>query len=148
MIVLGAYWYAPYLIITKSLEVSPARQGFCVFIYAIGVVLMIAADCQKYFALQYNYELAREKKFLIQDGVFYSNRNPNYLGEMMLYGAFAFMCPGHVEPWAILLTLWIVVFGANMVRKDESLRRKPGWSEYSQRSWMIFPKPSFLVTAA
>ena len=46
-------------------KVSLWVLGFCIFVYAIGVVLMIAADCQKHFALLYNHQLAKEKKFLI-----------------------------------------------------------------------------------
>ena len=40
------------------------------------------ADVQKYFVL-------RAKRGLITDGLFSRSRNPNYLGEMFIYGSFA-----------------------------------------------------------
>lgn len=51
-------------------------------------------------------ETADEKKktvyrFLIDEGYFALTRNPNYLGEMMLYGSFASLCPRY-EPWVVL----------------------------------------------
>ena len=56
-----------------------ARTETALMLYILGVSLMIASDAQKYYTLRY-------KKGLISDGLFYATRNPNYLGEMMLYG--------------------------------------------------------------
>jgi steroid 5-alpha reductase family enzyme len=42
----------------------------------------MARSFQKYFVL-------RARKGLITDGLFMLCRNPNYLGEMMIYGSFA-----------------------------------------------------------
>ncbi len=42
---------------------------------------MLVSDAQKYYTLKY-------KKGLISDGMFYATRNPNYLGEIMLYRIF------------------------------------------------------------
>ena len=141
IIVLGLYWLAPALVIFNNLHVSPARQLLCIVVNILGQVLMMVSDCHKHFALEYHRDLAREKKYLLQEGLFATNRNPNYLGEMMVYGAFAGMCPRH-EPWCVMLFLWIVVFGNNMAAKDKSLQKKPGWKEYSKRSWLFLPKPN------
>ena len=141
IIVLGLYWLAPALVILNNLHVSPARQLLCIVVNILGQVLMMVSDCHKHFALEYHRDLAREKKYLLQEGLFATNRNPNYLGEMMVYGAFAGMCPRH-EPWCVMLFLWIVVFGNNMAAKDKSLQKKPGWKEYSKRSWLFLPKPN------
>ncbi len=140
---LVAYWVAPVLVVAKRLEVSDSRKAICVFFYALGVVLMSVADAHKYFALKYNLEKARKKQFLIQDGFFWNNRNPNYLGEMMLYGSFAGLVPSKI-PWAILAFVWGVVFTGNMYGKEDSLMKKPGWDRYARRSWLFLPKPGFL----
>jgi steroid 5-alpha reductase family enzyme len=52
--------------------------------YNFGLVLMMGADGQKYFTL-------RIKKGLLNDGFMKWSRNPNYVGEMMIYGSFALL---------------------------------------------------------
>ena len=47
-----------------------------------GVFLHYVSDAQKFFVLQL-------RKGLIQDGLFARTRNPNYLGEILIYGGFA-----------------------------------------------------------
>merc|ERR1712216_587052 len=94
----------------------------------------------KYFALHYNHELAQQKKFLVSDGVFATNRNPNYLGEMLIYGSFALMTGPR---WDVVLGLgmiWVGIFGTNMVKKDLSLKKKPGWEDYRKRSHLFLFK--------
>ena len=44
----------------------------------VGVVVMLLSDSQKYYTLKY-------KKGLISDGMMKYTRNPNYLGEVMIY---------------------------------------------------------------
>ena len=47
-----------------------------------GIWLHHTADCQKYFVLE-------AKSSLITDGLWSLSRNPNYLGELFILGAFA-----------------------------------------------------------
>lgn len=138
-IFLSLYWIAPYLINSEGLEVSSTQQACCVFTFVVGVVMMMMADCHKYYALKYNWELVKKKQFLVCDGIHARCRNPNYLGEMMLYWAFAGLCP-RWTPKIILFTIWITTFYSNMAIKDESLKRKPGGPEYMKTSWIVFPK--------
>lgn len=115
-------------------EQSPSNKRIftAIFCYAIGVVLMIASDCQKYYTLKY-------KKGLIDDGMFKYTRNPNYLGEIMVYLSFA-ICVGRSEGYSIVSALWVTAFAINMMCKEISYKKKPGWEEYKKRSYILLPK--------
>ena len=65
-----------------SYDPSPFQLCMILTIYTLGIWLHHTADTQKYFVL-------RAKKGLITDGLFSMSRNPNYLGEMFIYGSFA-----------------------------------------------------------
>jgi protein-S-isoprenylcysteine O-methyltransferase Ste14 len=131
--VLGPYWLAPYLLITSGYEASNAVIGGSIFAYALGVVLMVGSDAQKYFVL-------KERKGLITDGFFARVRNPNYLGEMMLYGSFAALS-GHWVPWAVLAWVWCGVFAPNILMKEARMSRHGRiWDSYTARAGMLLPK--------
>jgi steroid 5-alpha reductase family enzyme len=49
--------------------------------------------------------------------MFKYTRNPNYLGEMMIYGSFALLA-NHWFCYFIILTMWGVFFNLNMILKD------------------------------
>ncbi len=93
---------------------------------------MLLADSQKYYTLKY-------KKGLISDGLMKYTRNPNYLGEMMLYGAFVVLVNDTIS-YVCVMQVWLVVFSLRIYQKELSLRKKEGWQEYSQRSWVLIPK--------
>ena len=75
--------------------------------YAFGLVLMMGADGQKYFTL-------REKKGLLNDGYMKWSRNPNYVGEIMIYSSFALIAQNNTF-WYILVQMWTVIFMSRMV---------------------------------
>ena len=135
---LGLYWVAPFLLISDVLgptrpQPSAALLGGAILLYAVGVVIMMAADCQKYFTL-------KVKRGLITDGMFRHIRHPNYLGEMMLYAAFALVA-GHWIPWVILGWIWSFLFSTNMMLKEASMSRYPQWAAYKARTGMLLPRP-------
>lgn len=136
LFVLGPYWIAPVLLITDVLpqrpDPSPLRMGLSTLLYALGVVVMMAADAQKFFTL-------RARRGLITDGMFARVRHPNYLGEMMLYSAFASLV-GHWLPWLVLGWVWTGVFLPNMVMKEASMARYPEWAAYRARTGMLLPR--------
>ena len=132
LFVLGPYWIAPWLIVTRGGEERIAVLGASIMFYAIGVTLMVGADAQKYFVL-------RARPGLIVDGFFARTRNPNYLGEMMIYASFAFVA-AHWLPWLVLAWVWGGVFLPNMLRKDARMARHPGWSEYRARTGLLWPR--------
>lgn len=132
LFVLGPYWLAPWLLVAQRIEQPPAVLGAAIALYALGVALMVGADAQKYFVL-------RARRGLIVDGFFARTRNPNYLGEMMIYASFA-MVAGHWLPWLVLAWVWLGVFLPNMLRKDASMARYPEWSAYRTRTGLLLPR--------
>lgn len=131
LFVLGPYWIAPWLIASRHVEQPPALLGSAIVLYAVGVALMVGADVQKYFVL-------RTRPGLITDGFFARTRNPNYLGEMLLYASFALVA-GHRLPWLVLAWVWLGVFLPNMLHKDARMARHPGWAAYRQRTGLLWP---------
>lgn len=100
---------------------SAERIMWCVMLMALGSVLLLVADAQKTFTLKY-------RKGLINDGLFKYTRNPNYLGEIMIYSSFAFMT-GSIYSWMVLGLAWSTIFVLRMITKDVSLRSKEGSEE-------------------
>ena len=75
---------------------------------------------------------------LIADGMHPYVRHPNYLGKMMIYGSFALMV-WHWLPWLVLAWVRLGLFAVNMVMKEASLSRHPGWAEYRCRTGWLLP---------
>lgn len=137
LLVLGPYWIAPWLLISGVLgpdHPAPTRPllAAAIALHTLGVALMLSADAQKYFSLRY-------RRGLITDGLFARIRHPNYLGEMMIYAAYALLVR-HWIPWVILVWVWGVVFYVNMRMIEASLARYPGFPEWTRRSGMLLPR--------
>jgi protein-S-isoprenylcysteine O-methyltransferase Ste14 len=132
LLVLMPYWLAPVLLVTRRHEASTVTLFAATALYAIGVVLMMGSDAQKYFTL-------KARPGLITDGFFARVRHPNYLGEMLLYASFA-MLAGHWAPWAVLAWVWLGLFLPNMLRKEQRMSRHPGWAAYKARTGFLLPK--------
>ena len=137
VLVLGLYWVFPYLLISGILGPDQKMASLTVLtaaisLHTLGVVIMMTADCQKYFTLKYHQGLIRE-------GLFKYIRHPNYLGEIMLYASYA-MIVQHWIPWAILVWVWIGVFLVNILQKEASMSRYQEWTEYKKQSGMLIPK--------
>ena len=137
VLVLGLYWVFPYLLISGILGPDQKLASLTVLtaaisLHTLGVVIMMTADCQKYFTLKYHQGLIRE-------GLFKYIRHPNYLGEIMLYASYAIIVQ-HWIPWAILAWVWIGVFLVNILQKEASISRYPGWADYKKQSGMLIPK--------
>ena len=98
----------------------------------LGVFLHYGSDAQKYYTLKY-------RSGLITEGFFARCRNPNYLGEILIYLAFA-MLAMHWLPFVILGGLIAGVFIPNMLKKDQSLSRYPEFNVYKGNSGLLFPK--------
>jgi steroid 5-alpha reductase family enzyme len=131
-LVLGLYWIAPLILISSGTVTPPYIIGISVALSMIGGMLHFGSDAQKYFTLQY-------KPGLITDGFFSRSRNINYLGELMIYGAFALLT---ISWWGFLgiALFFLGAFIPNMLKKDKSLSRYPEFADYKNRSGLLFPR--------
>lgn len=129
---LAGYYVAPYLLISRHLVLPSSLIGLVLVLYIFGVFLHYVSDAQKFYTLQ-------NKKGLIEEGLFKYTRNPNYLGEIMIYAAYATMSM-HWLPF-LILSAWVFgFFVRNMLSKDKSLSRHPQFAEYKKKSGLLFPK--------
>lgn len=131
-LILGSYWVAPWLLISRGVAVPVGAIAAAVFLNILGVFLHYSSDAQKYYTLKY-------QKGLITEGFFARCRNTNYLGEILIYGSFALLS-WHWIPFAILGAFAAGIFVPNMRKKDRSLSRYPEFEAYRGRSGLILPK--------
>jgi protein-S-isoprenylcysteine O-methyltransferase Ste14 len=127
----GWYWLMPYLVLSRHVEASNVMLWACISLHTLGCVLMVAADLQKNIVL-------RIRPGLVTDGVFTYTRNPNYLGEIMIYACYAILAQ-HWAAWAVVLWCWLGLFYPKMILKDASISRHPGWDAYAARSSLLVP---------
>lgn len=129
---LAGYYAAPYLLISRYVTLTPPLTALVLVLYIFGIFLHYVSDAQKFYTLQ-------NKNGLIEDGLFSRTRNPNYLGEIMIYTAYAIMSM-HWLPFLVLGGWVFGFFVKNMLTKDKSLSRYPQFSDYKKKSGMLFPK--------
>lgn len=129
---LASYYVAPYLLISRHVTLKPIVVALAISIYTVGIFLHYVGDAQKYYTL-------RLQKGLIEDGLFLKSRNPNYFGEILIYAAFAILA-WHWLPFVILGAWVFGFFLRNMLAKDKSLERHPGFAAYKARTGLLIPK--------
>lgn len=129
---LGSYWVAPVVLISSGVQPSAPLMAIAIATNLFGVFLHYGSDAQKYFTLKYN-------QGLITEGFFSRSRNPNYLGEILIYLGFALLTQ-HWLPFTILGVFSLLVFVPNMRKKDQSLSRYPEFAAYKERSGLLLPK--------
>lgn len=129
--VLLTYWVAPWLLVSSRTEPPYWLVSLAIFTHSMGVFLHFVSDAQKYYVL-------KVKRGLITDGFFARTRNPNYLGEILIYGSFSMLTQSWI-PFAIQ-GIWIAgVFIPNMLKKERSMSRYNTWQAYTARSGLLFP---------
>ncbi len=129
---LSVYWVAPWLLAARGVQAPPWYLGLCVALYVAGVFLHFTADMQKHMWLKLR------PGELLAEGLWARLRNPNYLGELLIYLGFGLLAV-HWLPM-ILLALFVAVYWLpNMRRKDRSLARYPTFAAYRKRSWLLIP---------
>ena len=131
-IFLGLYWIAPFILISTRSQPAPPLIAAAVATTILGIFLHYGSDAQKYYTLKYH-------SGLITEGFFARCRNPNYLGEILIYVGFALLAQ-HWLPFLVLGGIVATVFVPNMLKKDQSLARYPEFEEYKANSGLILPK--------
>ncbi|MGA9532071.1 MAG: DUF1295 domain-containing protein [Anaerolineales bacterium] len=129
---LSLYWVAGWLATSRTEPLPTPIYAIAPALFGVGVFLHFAADMQKFTALNLRPET------LITDGLFRRLRNPNYLGELLIYLSLALVA-FHPIPFVILALAVIVVWVPYMRRKDRSLSRYPRFADYRRRSWWLLP---------
>jgi steroid 5-alpha reductase family enzyme len=130
LVLVGWYWLLPYLFLSRHVEPSGFMLFVAVAMHTQGITWMIAGDCQKHFSLKY-------RKGLITEGVFAYTRNPNFLGEILIYASYALLA----NHWLgyLVLAYATLFFYSRMHVKDASISRYPEWDNYAARSSRLFP---------
>jgi protein-S-isoprenylcysteine O-methyltransferase Ste14 len=116
----------------QGLALPPWAIAGCVALYGLGVFLHYSADMQK------NMALKLRPGVLLKDGLWSRIRNPNYLGELFIYGSFVILA-GHWAPALVLAAFIGIEWIPNMLKKDRSLSRYPEFADYKKRSWLFIP---------
>jgi len=129
---LAGYYLAPFLLISQRVTLPPVVIAFVLFLYILGIFLHYVGDAQKYYTLRYH-------QGLIQEDLFRKTRNPNYLGEIMIYISFAILS-WHWLPFLILSSWVFGFFIRNMRAKDRSLARYLEFEQYREATGLLFPK--------
>lgn len=149
---LGFYYLAPLVMFTGLGRAVPGGWGTtatlpagvaaaAVASYAVGVFLHFGSDGQKHWVLSH-----RRPRALITDGFFAATRNPNYLGEILIYASFDLLAQ-HWLPWAATGLVWVQVFLPNMLRKERSMARYPEHAAWVARTGLLLPSVPTLLRA-
>lgn len=125
------YWLIPWLFLSRHVEPSGPLLAAAIALHTLGVVTMIAADGQRHFTLKY-------RQGLFTGGLYAYTRNPNYLGEIMIYSSYALLA-AHWAAWAIVAYATVSTFLPRMYQKDHALSRHPGWAAYKASTGMLIP---------
>ncbi|MEI6877275.1 MAG: DUF1295 domain-containing protein, partial [Spirochaetota bacterium] len=125
-------WIAPLLIVSQDLRAPAWLLGLAVASYAMGLFLHFSSDMQKHVALKLH------PGQLITDGLFARVRNPNYLGELLIYAGFGSLAMSWL-PFAVIALFMALLWVPNMVKKEKSLSRYPGFADYKRRSKFLIP---------
>lgn len=128
---ISLYWVAPFILISQNVDPPLPLVSAAITLNIFGVFLHFVSDAQKFYTLKY-------RPGLIAEGFFARCRNINYLGEIFIYFAFA-MLTMHWLPFLILGGMVAAIFIPNMLKKDQSLSRYPGFDEYKTKSGLLFP---------
>lgn len=128
------YYWLPWLMASEyaNQNPKPTSIGLALLLFVFGIVLVVGSETEK-------LNILRLKGGLVSTGFHSASRNPNYLGEMMVYMSFAII----LRIWLVffyLLGAWVVSLGPFIWMKEVSLAKKEGYQKYVNHSYLILPK--------
>jgi protein-S-isoprenylcysteine O-methyltransferase Ste14 len=128
------YWIAPWSLTKyrRDAVVGNVELVAVMALWGFGCGLHYMSDLQKYMTLKLR------GRGLITEGFFSLVRNPNYLGEVMIYTAFAILARSYVAS-AVLIYFIVAIFVPNMRKKDKSLEKYATFADYKARTNLIVP---------
>lgn len=129
---LSLYWLAPWWIAHFNVHAPGWYLAMCVATFAFGIFFHFASDMQKHLHLHH------ARGTLLTDGLWSLSRNPNYFGELLIYGGFTLLAM-HWVPLLVLAAFISAVWIPNMLRKDRSLARYPEFADYRKRTRLLIP---------
>ena len=135
---LTLYWASAWIINSGffnggiPVATPPWLVGLCTSMFGFGVFFHFSADMYKHTLLE------TQPGELITAGILSNCRNVNYFGELLIYLSFALLTI-HWLPLVFLAMMMIVVWFPNMLKKDKSLSRYPGFEAYKKRSSLFIP---------
>lgn len=141
------YWIPIVLICSRTTPIPVWVIGPGVFLYGYGVFWHFVADMQKTVFLEYRgaikKELGEKHKLvdnLLKTKLWATSRNPNYFGEMCIYGSFCVLSY-HWLPFIAFGAIMFILWGNLMRKKDKSLSRfGKEYEEYRATSAFFIPK--------
>ena len=132
---LAGYWVAPVVLCLNPEPAPPWQVAGAVALFGVGVFLHFASDMQKHM------HLAHRPGVLLTDGLWARTRNPNYLGELLIYASFCVLA-WHWLPTALFSVVVAFEWVPNMLRKDRSLSRYGDYAAWADQSGRLLPRVS------
>ena len=129
----GVFYALPgYFAFTNPEPITHLTIAIALVLYIFGSQINTGADIQKMTAKTMGAGL-------VQDGIWRSVRNVNYLGDLLRYLSFSILAG---SLWAYLVPLSIFLFYLNlMAKKEEAMAAKyPDFAEYRDRSTRLLPR--------
>ena len=147
MLLLIIYWIPIYLICSRTTPAPVWIIGPGVFLYGCGVFWHFVADMQKTMFIEFRTkirkELGEDSKVadnLLKSKLWKHSRNPNYFGEMCIYGSFCVLSY-HWLPFLLFGAIMIIMWRKLMEKKDKSLSRfGKEFEEYKKTSAFFLPR--------
>lgn len=128
---LALYWIAPFLIMQNATQAPSWYTAICIALYTLGIFLHYTSDMQKHMVMTVH------PGTLLREGLWARVRNPNYLGELLIYLGYGLLAM-HWLPLAVIFMIVLLIWVPNMRKKDKSLSRYPDYAEYRRKSkWLI-----------
>ena len=145
------YWGPIWTIVGQSEEHRAPLwvMALCIGMYACGVFWHFAADIHKAAFLDGNKTLKSvigEEEFkkrklpnVLQTKLWSICRNPNYFGELLIYGSFC-LASWSLGPWIWLGVMMAINWFPGMFAKEKSLSRFGNeYKDYKSKTWFFIP---------